>query len=89
MGVIFSAREGVELLADGAGRRVAHIVMQVFKTCGDDVRAFVVQNLDMIAVQGENLLQKLHVGGKNIGRENGVAALHFRGEIYVHTLFAS
>ena len=61
--------------------------MQVFKPRGNHGRTFVVQNLDMIAVQGENLLQKLHVGGENVGRENGVFALHFRGEIYVHTLF--
>lgn len=42
------------------------------------------QNLDMIAVQGENLLQKLHVGGENVGRENGEIALHLFGEINCH-----
>lgn len=63
--------------------------MQVFKPRGNHGRTFVVQNLDMIAVQGENLLQKLHVGGENVGRENGEIALHLFGEINCHgvTLF--
>ena len=84
VGIILAAGKRVELLPDGAGCGVAHIVMQVFKPRGNHGRTFVVQNLDMIAVQGENLLQKLHVGGENVGRENGEIALHLFGEINCH-----
>ena len=77
MGVKIPAGQGIELLAQHTDGRVAHVIVQVLESGVDDRLALVLGDDHVVAVQAEHRLQKLHVGGENIGSNDGVLRFHF------------
>ena len=80
--VVFPAGQGIKLLPHGADGGVAHIVVQVFQPGVDDLFALVVGDDDVVAMDAENGLQQLHVGGEHVRRQDGMAALHLFGKFH-------
>ena len=77
MGVIAVVHGAVEELTDGQLRWIAHVVVDVFDTGGDDIMAHGVEDVDLVALHGQELLDQTKMDRQHHRNEDGVRFLHF------------
>ena len=78
--VVFSAREGIELLPAHTDGGVTHIVMYMFQPALDHLPPARAQDLEVVPVHMEDLGDEPHMDREDVRRENGVGLFHLSCE---------
>ena len=77
VGVIAVVHGAVEELTDGQLCRIAHVVVDVFDTGGDDIVTHGVEDVNLVALHGQELLDQTKMDRQHQRNEDGVRFLHF------------